>query len=67
MEKLYKSVLLYLHLKNYDFSISFCLPLHQGCTLSLPNVVYLFSLFSNCIKKAVMSVHLSWSIGFKKP
>ena len=33
------SVLLYVYLKNYDFSIPLLLPLYQGSTLSLPNVV----------------------------
>ena len=33
------SVLLYVHLKNYVFPISLPFPLHQGNTLSLPNVV----------------------------
>ena len=35
----YMSVLLYLHLKNDVFLISLLLPLYQGSTLSLPNVV----------------------------
>ena len=34
-----KSVILYLHLKNYVFPISLPFPLYQGNTLSLTNVV----------------------------
>ena len=56
-----------LHLKNDAFSISLLFPLHQGNTLSLPNVRYLSSYFTNCIQKVVTSVRHSWELGLKKP
>ena len=56
----YMSVLLYVHLKNDDFSISLLLPLYQGMLLPILTVF-------NCMQKAVTSVLHSWSIGFKKP
>ena len=55
----YMSVLLNVHLKNDDFSISLLHPLDQCC--------YLSSQFINCMQKVVMSVHRSWDVGLKNP